>query len=323
MSASRVALLAAAFFFTGCELTSTSITEPDDALLIEAFVGIGVRGNVGPFASGAEGWVFVHGVLGAQQAQTGPPDVLITMTSENGASTVLPEQPIDRCVVSETPPNDPGRCYAAPLHTEVQPGTSVTLRIETNDGRVITGSTSIPRDFQMVTPVAAGHTCQLDPGTRMEISWTSSPGAWAYPSESRFDGLADQLALQDPDFAELADPLTVFGLAISDSDTTISYPNEFGVFDRFDDDLLSSALVAIQNGVPDGVRSLVTISAADRNWVNWERGGNFNPSGPVRVPSVSGDGFGVFGSMVLKTIGIEVGSLVPGRVACTGVVSGP
>jgi hypothetical protein len=52
----------------------------------------------------------------------------------------------------------------------------------------------------------------------------------------------------------------------------------------------------------------VVIAAADRNYVNWERGGNFNPSGLVRIGSVRGDGFGVFGSLVVKSFQIRVGS---------------
>jgi hypothetical protein len=36
--------------------------------------------------------------------------------------------------------------------------------------------------------------------------------------------------------------------------------------------------------------------------VNWVRGGSFNPSGTVRVPSISGGGTGVFGSLVTRTV---------------------
>jgi hypothetical protein len=48
------------------------------------------------------------------------------------------------------------------------------------------------------------------------------------------------------------------------------------------------------------------ISATDRNYVNWVRGGNFNPSGVVRVPSVGGDGIGVFASTVTRTFEVVV-----------------
>jgi len=309
---------------TACELTSTSITQPEDAIIVEAFVGIGGLGIDDPFTTAAQGRVYIHGVLGGQQALTGPPDVTVTMSTQNGASTVLTERPQGTCVASSVPAAAPGRCYAADLHAEVRPGITVSLRVETTDGRVIAGSTTLPQDFEILSPVAAGQTCALPANTRVELRWTASPGAWAYPSETLFSGLGERLAVADPDFLDLEDPLIVFGLAISDADTTLSFPNEFGVFDRFGDDhLLVRALVAIQDGLPDGVRSRVTVSAADRNWVNWERGGNFNPSGPVRVPSVGGDGFGVFGSMILKTIAIEVGDLVQGRPACTGIATTP
>jgi hypothetical protein len=57
----------------------------------------------------------------------------------------------------------------------------------------------------------------------------------------------------------------------------------------------------------------VTIAAADRNYVNWERGGNFNPSGLIRVASIRGDGTGTFGSMVTHRVVIHVGpSTLPG-----------
>jgi hypothetical protein len=40
----------------------------------------------------------------------------------------------------------------------------------------------------------------------------------------------------------------------------------------------------------------VAITAVERNFVNWVRGGSFNPSGTVRVSSIVGDGSGVFGA---------------------------
>ena len=72
------------------------------------------------------------------------------------------------------------------------------------------------------------------------------------------------------------------------------------MFDRFDPDL-TEALAAIQGGLPPDVRAEVVIGAADRNYVNWERGGVFNPSGFVRIPSVAGEGTGVFGSVVPRS----------------------
>jgi hypothetical protein len=50
----------------------------------------------------------------------------------------------------------------------------------------------------------------------------------------------------------------------------------------------------------------LTVAAVDRNYVNGVRGGSFNPSGRVRVSSVTGDGEGVFGSLVPLTLEVEV-----------------
>ena len=119
-------------------------------------------------------------------------------------------------------------------------------------------------------------------------------------------------ALSDPANGSIEldrDPLRLFGLSLSSRDTTIVFPTEFGLFERFDDDL-TAALAFLQGGLPSRnavpVVAQVVIAAADRNYVNWERGSNFNPSGPVRVPSVHGDGTGVIGSMVPRSFQVTV-----------------
>jgi hypothetical protein len=126
-----------------------------------------------------------------------------------------------------------------------------------------------------------------------------------YPSEISIRGLRRALQQEGIDIDH--EPVRLFGLSISNSDTTISFPNEFGLFDRFDDDL-TEALVAIQAGLPATVVTDVVIAAADRNYVNWERGGNFNPSGVVRIGNLRGAGTGVFGSLVVKHFQVRVGS---------------
>src|SRR5690606_38046307 len=114
--------------------------------------------------------------------------------------------------------------------------------------------------------------------TPFEIHWTSSEGAWAYVNETTITGLADALA---PEGIEADDPLYLLGLSISGADTTIVFPSEFGVFDRFDLD--QDLAVRLQRGLPDGTEAAVSIAAVERNYVNWARGGSFNPSGQVRV----------------------------------------
>jgi hypothetical protein len=98
------------------------------------------------------------------------------------------------------------------------------------------------------------------------------------------------------------DSVALLGLAVSEADTTIVFPQEFGVFNRFD--LQQEVALALQEGLPLGSQGVVAIAALDRNYVNWVRGGNFNPSGAVRISSLRGDGIGVLASAVRRAVRI-------------------
>jgi hypothetical protein len=140
--------------------------------------------------------------------------------------------------------------------------------------------------------------CFIRPGTRLPISWTESEGAWSYISQLRISGLRKAL---EPQGIGAPEPLELRGLSVSQTDTDIVLPSEFGVFERFQLD--QELLTALQDGFPNEVGMELVVAAADRNWVNSVRGGSFNPSGQVRVSSVVGDGIGVFGSLVpLRTV---------------------
>jgi len=293
-----------------CELTDVQIAESEDVLLVEAFV------SWAPPAPRAAATVFVHGTLVREGELRGDsPDVLIEMTADDGQRAVLSEVPPEVCLVNASDDN-PGRCYAAALPESAAPGRSVTMELEAADGRQVTGRTVLPEDFEILSPTVSGTTCRVPERQLLDLTWTSSAGAWAYPSETSLRGVRDVLAAQDPDFQGLDDPLVLFGLAISDEDTTVSFPDEYGLFDRFDDDITTRALIELQDGLLAGMSGVVTVAAADRNYVNWLRGGGFNPSGLVRVPSLVGDGTGVLGATVRRTVRIEVGAPAAGRPAC-------
>jgi hypothetical protein len=199
-----------------------------------------------------------------------------------------------------------GACYVSERSDyPIVPGETYTLRIELATGEVMTSATRVPQAFTLLRPAAAE--CSLGENTTLPIAWTSSSDAWVYISETLLHGLAPILAQRGIELED--DPLELFGLSISNQDTTIVFPTELGLFQRFDEDL-TAALIAIQNGLPAGVVADVTIAAADRNYVNWERGGNFNPSGLIRVASIRGDGTGTFGSIVPRRVVIHVGSSV-------------
>jgi hypothetical protein len=131
------------------------------------------------------------------------------------------------------------------------------------------------------------------PDRRLGVRWSSADSAWAYLAEALIAGLPLALAGEG---IQADDPMYLLGLALSRTDTTVVFPSEFGVFDRLD---LDQALaVRLQQGLPAGATAEVAITAVDRNYVNWVRGGSFNPSGSVRVSSLVGEGSGVFGAAV-------------------------
>jgi hypothetical protein len=211
----------------------------------------------------------------------------------------LDEVPTRNCIAGDVMGPLDGTCYSQDPRSagRIVAGSTYSLRITLRDGSVLTGTTTVPGEFEIGTPSAA--VCRLDPGTTIDLHWTPARDAWVYVAEVDLNGLAEALAAQGIELED--EPLRLLGLSISRQDTTLAFPTGFGLFDRADPDV-ADALIAIRDGLPPGVRASVVVAAADRNYVNWVRGGNFNPSGLVRVPSVRGDGTGVFGSIVAKTV---------------------
>lgn len=211
-------------------------------------------------------------------------------------SECLPREPEEPGPGSSGPAADTaagGSCYAATAPGFVQEGRSYGLEVIVPDGRRLGGRTTVPGAFEVVRPAA--DTCRLE-GASLDLTWTRSAGAWAYQVDVLFSGLAE--GLRERGVADPPDTLRLIGLAVGAADTTLVFPTELGVFDRFDLD--RELLLALQQGLPDGARADIVVAAGDRNFVNWARGGSFNPSGQVRVPSVTGDGTGVFASLVTR-----------------------
>ncbi len=291
-------LLLAGLVCGGCELQEIVTAGAEDVVIAEVYLRADLQQQV----------ALLHRTRQSADGTAGVPGARVEVTNASGA--VLRYEPVPDTMCVRERPRDTrnivvGSCYAssATQQFDVIPGERYTLRIALADGGELTGATTVPADFRILRP--AGRVCALPPLTRLEISWSASPTAWAYPNEIYLGGL--RRALQEQGIEIEQDPLRLFGLSVSATDTVISFPDEFGLFDRFSDDL-ALALAAIQNGLPNGIVANVTISAADRNYVNWERGGNFNPSGLVRIGNIRGAGAGVFGSLVAKSFQIRVGS---------------
>jgi hypothetical protein len=232
------------------------------------------------------------------------------MTRTDGYSFKLIGEDTDDCLES-SPIEEPGACFVAELPVaRIGPSDIVEVLVELPGGGKITGAARVPGVFELDS---IPHACVLPPNQLMTVTWSSSSDAWAYLSETSIRGLPEALS---PEGIEVDDdPLYLLGLSISDSDTSIVFPAEFGIFNRFTVDYADLA-VRLQAGLPLGVTAEVSITAVDRNYVNWARGGNFNPSGQVRIPSLSGDGTGVFGATVGRGFDVLVSEQPSGLSAC-------
>lgn len=292
---------------SGCELQELTLAEPPvDVVVVEGFVQVGLPvGGFGGLGSNSIDRISVllHRTVQGDEGLNEPvPGALVQVTRSDGATFRLRELVEPSPCVSSTPLNGTGTCYVLgppDLLSEprLRPGDQLELEVVTLAGEVMRSISAVPGDFSFVG-LENEESCTVTADRPFPMVWNESEGAWAYVGETQIYGLADALA---PRGIEVEiDPLFLVGLAISSADTVISFPAEFGVFDRFDLD--RDVAVALQQGLPPGTRAEVTMSAVDRNYVNWVRGGNFNPSGTVRVPSVTGDGTGFFGTSVTRWV---------------------
>ncbi len=289
-----------------CTLTEVTVPASEEVVAVEAVLRTDTAIQT----------LVLHRSLDGRDVR-GVPGARVTVTREGGQAVTFVEKDsacvrFSQAYFSDGPGSLRASCYESPASAGawVQPGGVYRLRVETPDGRVIQGRTRVPGQFALrglpfsrTMEQRARAECSLRPGTVLPVAWTRADSAWSYLAPIRIFGLRRALAASGVD-ASIPDPLELFGLAISERDTAIVLPTEFGVFDRFDTD--QDVLLALRSGFPEGVLVELVVAAADRNYVNGVRGGRFNPSGPVRISSVSGDGVGVFGSMVPLYVRIPV-----------------
>jgi len=296
---------AAALLAAGCDLAEVATEPGEDVVVVEA-----VLRTDQPRPS-----ILLHRALQGRFAG-GVPGAAVTVTGDDGVRHAFAQgagecYTIDSAYMQADSIDVDGTCYTSPLGDGawVRPGGVYDLRVETPDGRVILGRTQVPADFavpSLPAPRQGVRSCSLAPGTRFDLLWRRSENAASYVAEISIHGLNGRLgSIGSPE------PLELRGLAVSDADTTIVLPTEFGVFERFNYD--TDLLTAISGGFPEGTAMELVLAAADRNWVNSVRGGNFNPSGLIRISTVVGDGVGVFGSLVVKhgSITVSAGSRIP------------
>jgi hypothetical protein len=298
----RAAVLAgAAAIAASCEIAEVTVTEPVDLVVAEIVLD----------ATAARQLAFLHRTVPGPAGLFDVGGANIRVRSGSGGLLTFAAAPLDACVEQDSVPRSPrGSCYvSAEAPGFVRPGEAYTLEIDVAGGGRLTGSTRVPGPFALQRPSAAE--CRLAPGTQLPLVWRRAPHAWAYVVEASFTGLRaalEPLGIEVPD-----EPFRLVGVSISATDTTKSFPSEIGVFGRFDSDL-TPLLVALQAGLPANVDASIAVAAVDRNYVNWVRGGAFNPSGRPRIASVGGAGTGVFGALAAEVVTVRVRAAADGAL---------
>lgn len=293
---------AAVLLLGGCTLADVTVPPSEDRLVVEAVLR----------ADAQRQQLLLHRSV-RDQASRGEPGADVRVTGPDGRVVVFQETD-GRCFTIGPAYRDAEVGVEVSCYTSgpdegfwVQPGATYDLLIQTERGEEARARTTVPGAFRLAGIPAQSREDEIEPAcalpadTPLPLQWTPSPGAWGYLVPLTIYGLT---GVVPPSF-NAPDPLELVGLAVSASDTTLVLPGEFGVFDRFD--FNQDLLLLLQGGLPADTDARVVLAAADRNYINGVRGGNFNPSGQVRISSIVGDGVGIFGSLTPLRFTINVG----------------
>lgn len=218
----------------------------------------------------------------------------------SGRSLRLDELPDTRDACHQENTGPVGTCYAASVASAYfAPLAELSLQVALSDGRQLSGTSTIPGLFTPSRPSLEGGHCRADPETNYRIRWGPIRNAWAYIAEAEFKGLRSNLwDSQDPLY------LTAAWMATPSSRASMmGFPRTL-----IEGDVPFNARKAarrLESGLPWGVTVDLAVAAIDRNWANWIRPGQVHVAGEVPVPSVFGDGTGMFGTAVRWTATIE------------------
>ncbi|TVP78193.1 MAG: hypothetical protein EA352_02485 [Gemmatimonadales bacterium] len=275
----------------GCELGEVTVADPEQVMVAEVWLRSGPEGS--------SGVGLIYRTPGPERGELEGGGIRI-IDEDGNVRDFGDRLQASECTEGRFPSLVEAACFILePEEAEILvPGATYQVEVDLPGGGVLEGVTTLPGAFEMVQPVRRGISCNLPSETPLPLAWTQASGVWSYIPEAEISGLPAALAPRG--IVVPTDPVTLLGLSISQADTTIAFPGEFGLFNRFSGD--RDLLVALQDGLPAGagVTGQVVVAAQDRNATNWLRGGPFNPSGTVRIPSLFGDGTGVAGGVVTR-----------------------
>ncbi|MCE2397912.1 MAG: hypothetical protein J4F34_02535 [Gemmatimonadetes bacterium] len=307
----------------GCALLDVRIADPEDVIIAEVQVLLTHEwnGNGTSFEAGA----LLHRTFQREETPTLRGSTVVISEPTKGSVRLEERRDVEECVIPSPQGRDsiPGElapnavCYRANVAlSPFDPGDRLSLEITAPDGRVLVGSSLVPGAFDLVELDEEDGRCRLDPDTNYRFQWRFAENAWSYLADARLEGLRLPMAQRDIDSP---DTLYLLGFAIDAEDSTLVFSSEFGIFEFFAaTDEERDVIRELRRGLPGGVGATVAMAAADRNWVNWERGGNFNPSGEVRIPSVFGDGTGVFSTATRRVVRVRATEFRPGAPPLCG-----
>ncbi len=296
------ALAATAVLLAGCELTEVTLAESDDVVIAETRLVLKLGHD--DQAATLDAYAYLHRTLSAARANE-VEGAIVRLTGASGAVVHLdPMDDGNACLARnpEDPNPDVGSCHRALVSpSPFAPREVIELEILLEDGGVLTASSQIPGAFDFVGLTQEDGQCRIEPGTNHRFRWTEAAGTWSYVSDTWIRGLPEALAGSD---VEAPDSVYLTGFGIGREDTDVVFPGEYGLFD-VGEEIEVDLLGVLDEGLPGGAWGEVAFAATDRNWVNWIRGGNFNPSGIIRIPSVFGDGTGSFGTATQRVLHVR------------------
>ena len=244
-----------------------------------------------------------------QQVLSEVPGASVRITGASGRSVSLLEEddPLGACTVlpedlygTDGPLGPIGSCHTATAASGLfAPGEELTLAVTTPGGSVLEGTSRMPDAFAPRGLSVEDGRCRVEPGTGYRFVWPPVDGAWAHVGEAEITGLSSSLwSSSDPLYL----PVTVLGRGRDVTDMV--FPRDFLLELLSDVDNLELHRT-LDTGLPAGARAEVAIAALDRNWANWIREGRLNINGETVIPSVFGDGTGMFGTAVRWKVSVE------------------
>lgn len=295
----------------GCELVEVEVAPPDDAVVAEVMVLL-TSGAAEGDGFGLSASALLHRTR--QEAGVQPvAGATVRIASQDGRVVVLAPEPrghlcigVDSLQWGWMQDETGASCYRfAQTETPFRPGDRLALDVGLPDGRELTGASQAPSAFSMPELRLADGVCAMSPETQQRIDWTPSPGAWGYRSEVRVTGLEDVAGdVFQPDSVHLE------LLALGRERTGLVFPGAFGLAEYLDGPYSRELVLSLRDGLPAGASAVFAVTAIDRNWFNWTRNSSFTFSGVVRIPSVFGDGSGVFATGIRRRFEVRVGDAV-------------